>query len=68
MDDVLALCTAEQFALWSLRRRRACPWDAATLAGSDSKRQPSANELEIARFQGRHVAEIAKALKAGRTQ
>ncbi len=32
MDDVLALCTAEQFALWSLRRRRACPWDAATLA------------------------------------
>jgi hypothetical protein len=32
MDDVLALSTAEQFALWSLRRRRACPWDAATLA------------------------------------
>lgn len=32
MDDVLALCTAEQFALWSLRRRRACPWDGAVLA------------------------------------
>ncbi len=44
------------------------PYGASTLAGSDGKRQPSANELEIARFQGRHVAEIAKALKAGRTQ
>lgn len=32
MDDVLALSTAEQFALWSLRHRRACPWDADTLA------------------------------------
>jgi hypothetical protein len=26
---------------------------------------PSANELAIARFQGRHVAEIARRLKAG---
>ena len=32
MNDVLALSTAEQFALWSLRHRRACPWDADTLA------------------------------------
>jgi len=38
------------------------PYGAATLAGSDGKRQPSANELAIARFQGRHVAEIAKKL------
>lgn len=44
------------------------PYGASTLAGSDGKRQPSANELEIARFQGRHVAEIAKALQAGRGQ
>ena len=44
------------------------PYGATTLAGGDGKRQPSANELEIARFQGRHVAEIAKALKAGRAQ
>ena len=44
------------------------PYGASTLAGSDGKRQPSANELEIARFQGRHVAEIAGALKSGRGQ
>jgi NAD(P)H dehydrogenase (quinone) len=38
------------------------PYGAGTLAGSDGKRMPSANELAIARFQGRHVAEIAKRL------
>jgi NAD(P)H dehydrogenase (quinone) len=38
------------------------PYGAGTLAGADGKRQPSANELAIARFQGRHVAEIAKRL------
>lgn len=35
------------------------PYGASTLAASDGSRQPSANELEIARFQGRHVAQIA---------
>ena len=40
------------------------PYGAGTLAGTDGKRQPSANELAIARFQGRHVAEIAKKLAA----
>jgi NAD(P)H dehydrogenase (quinone) len=44
------------------------PYGATTLAGVDGKRQPSATELEIARFQGRHVTEIARALKAGRAQ
>jgi NAD(P)H dehydrogenase (quinone) len=39
------------------------PYGASTLANSDGSRQPSENELEIARFQGRHVAEIAKRLK-----
>jgi NAD(P)H dehydrogenase (quinone) len=39
------------------------PYGASTLTGSDGSRQPSENELEIARFQGRHVAEIAKRLK-----
>jgi len=34
------------------------PYGAGTLAGGDGSRQPSANELAIARFQGRHVAEI----------
>jgi NAD(P)H dehydrogenase (quinone) len=36
------------------------PYGATTLAGGDGRRQPSENELKIARFQGRHVAEIAK--------
>lgn len=39
------------------------PYGASTLAGPDGSRQPSENELAIARFQGRHVAEIAKKLK-----
>ncbi|MCE5181029.1 MAG: NAD(P)H:quinone oxidoreductase [Betaproteobacteria bacterium] len=38
------------------------PYGAGTLAGTDGKRMPSANELAIARFQGRHAAEIAKRL------
>jgi NAD(P)H dehydrogenase (quinone) len=38
------------------------PYGASTLAGSDGKRMPSANELDIARFQGRHVAQIVKRL------
>ncbi len=36
------------------------PYGATTLAAADGSRQPSANELEIARFQGAHVAEVAK--------
>jgi len=39
------------------------PYGASTLAGGDGSRQPSENELEIARFQGRHVAQIARKLK-----
>lgn len=38
------------------------PYGAGTLAGADGKRMPSANELAIARFQGKHAAEIAKRL------
>ncbi|HEY4259218.1 MAG TPA: NAD(P)H:quinone oxidoreductase [Schlesneria sp.] len=38
------------------------PWGAATIAGSDGSRQPSAKELAMARFQGNHVAIIAKKL------
>ena len=36
------------------------PYGAGTLAGGDGSRQPSDNELDIARFQGKHVAETAK--------
>jgi NAD(P)H dehydrogenase (quinone) len=42
------------------------PYGAGTLAGADGSRRVSENELTIARFQGRHVAEIARALKTGR--
>jgi NAD(P)H:quinone oxidoreductase type IV len=35
------------------------PYGASTITKSDGSRLPSENELAIARFQGRHVAEIA---------
>ncbi|MFC5428791.1 NAD(P)H:quinone oxidoreductase [Paraburkholderia denitrificans] len=38
------------------------PYGATTLAGADGKRQPSANELDIAHYQGKHVAELAAKL------
>lgn len=40
------------------------PYGATTIAGGDGSRQPSENELELARFQGRHVAELAAKLAA----
>jgi NAD(P)H dehydrogenase (quinone) len=39
------------------------PWGAATIAGADGSRQPSAKELAQARFQGKHIAGIAVQLK-----
>ena len=42
------------------------PYGATTLAGVDGSREPRENELAIARFQGRHVAQITNALIAGR--
>jgi NAD(P)H:quinone oxidoreductase type IV len=39
------------------------PYGATTHADADGSRQPSENELAIARFQGKHVAEIAAKLK-----
>jgi len=41
------------------------PYGATTIAGGDGSRQPSQNELDGARFQGRHVAEIAAKLTGG---
>ncbi|MFO7809392.1 NAD(P)H:quinone oxidoreductase [Guyparkeria sp.] len=38
------------------------PYGAGTLAGGDGSRQPSDMELTIARYQGRHVAEITAKL------
>lgn len=39
------------------------PYGASTIAGGDGSRQPSEIELNGARFQGRHVAEIAAKLR-----
>ena len=39
------------------------PYGASTIAGGDGSRMPSENELEAARFQGKHVASIASKLK-----
>ncbi len=38
------------------------PYGASTIAGADGSRSPSANELAGARFQGEHVARIARKL------
>lgn len=40
------------------------PYGATTIANGDGSRQPSANELAGAQFQGRHVAQIAAKLSA----
>jgi NAD(P)H:quinone oxidoreductase type IV len=42
------------------------PYGATTLANSNGSRQPSKNELEIAQFQGRHVADITRRLVQSR--
>jgi len=36
------------------------PYGATTITGGDGSRQPSDNELAGARFQGKHVAEVAR--------
>lgn len=40
------------------------PYGASTIAGGKGERMASENELAAARFQGRHVAQIAKKLSA----
>jgi len=42
------------------------PYGATTIAGSDGSRLPSQNELGMAGFQGKHVAQITKRLVTGR--
>src|SRR5260370_23519844 len=41
---------------------RGSPYGASTLAKADASRQPSANELDGARYQGKHVAQITAKL------
>ena len=38
------------------------PYGATTMAGTDGSRQPTENELKIARYQGKHVVEITSKL------
>ena len=38
------------------------PYGASTISGGDGSRMPSEAEIEMAKFQGRHVAEITKKL------
>ncbi|TBW41246.1 NAD(P)H:quinone oxidoreductase [Siculibacillus lacustris] len=40
------------------------PYGASTIAAGDGSRQPTATDLDAARFQGKHVAEIAAKLSA----
>lgn len=44
--------------------RGGTPYGASTLAGGDGSRQPSKEELSIARFQGQHVANLTVKLKS----
>ncbi|UFN46952.1 NAD(P)H:quinone oxidoreductase [Roseomonas sp. OT10] len=41
------------------------PYGVTTIAGGQGQRQPSANELDMAKFQGAHVAKIAAKLTGG---
>jgi NAD(P)H dehydrogenase (quinone) len=40
------------------------PYGASTIVGGQGERMPSEQELSMARFQGRHVTEIAAKLAA----
>jgi NAD(P)H dehydrogenase (quinone) len=52
---------AEQMGLDEIKG--GSPYGATTIAGGQGERQPSEQELGMARFQGRHVAGIARKLK-----
>ncbi|GLZ86288.1 NAD(P)H dehydrogenase (quinone) [Metapseudomonas resinovorans] len=43
--------------------RGGSPYGAATVAGSDGSRQPSAKELSLAKFQGAHVATLVSKMQ-----
>lgn len=56
----LPYACAEQMGLEEIKG--GSPYGATTIAGGQGERQPSEKELGMARFQGRHVAGIAKKL------
>jgi NAD(P)H:quinone oxidoreductase type IV len=63
---VIGLPLAEQRLMNMVEITGGTPYGATTLAGIDGSRQPGENEFAIARFQGRHVAQVTSALIAGR--
>lgn len=62
---VVGVPYAEQRLLDMTEITGGSPYGATTLAALDGSRLPSENELAIARYQGRHVAQIAARLARG---
>ena len=61
---VVGLPYTEQRQMGCEEVKGGSPYGASTIAGGGGERQPSEQELGMARFQGRHVAGIAKKLAA----
>ncbi len=59
---IVGLPYAEQRQMTMAEISGGSPYGASTITGGDGSRQPSENELAMARFQGRHVASIAARL------
>ncbi len=59
---VVGVPYAEQRLLVMSEITGGTPYGASTMAGPDNKRIPTENELAIAAYQGRHVAEITRKL------
>ncbi|PTX97990.1 NAD(P)H:quinone oxidoreductase [Opitutus sp. ER46] len=62
---VVGVPYAEQRLLVMDQMTGGSPYGAGTITGGEGERWPSENERAIARYQGRHVTEIARRLKAG---
>lgn len=59
---VVGLPYAEQRQMGLEEIKGGSPYGASTIAGAQGERMPSEQELGMAQYQGRHVAEIAKKL------
>lgn len=59
---VVGLPYAEQHQAGLDEIKGGSPYGASTIAGAQGERMPSAQELGMAQFQGRHVASIAHKL------
>jgi NAD(P)H dehydrogenase (quinone) len=59
---IVGLPYSEQSQLGLDEIKGGSPYGASTITGSQGERQPSEVELAMARYQGRHVADIAKKL------